>query len=167
MPHPSKGEKRSVVGTHSNTDGLLKNTSTKYNKYVATGKHELSHDISFRELCDRIGVGFFLQNKIFFSLLRQVVSWHFIFMKQKLANSFNLFFSLDWGIVVGMVEKSVVLMLFMRTRTLIVCTLNKSLFFVNLHLIHTSSGIASTPADIIYVTGNNIIVLSRPYTLSL
>lgn len=78
MPHPSKGEKRSVVGTHSNTDGLLKNTSTKYNKYVATGKHELSHDISFRELCDRIGVGFFYKIRfVFITKTSCCLAFHF------------------------------------------------------------------------------------------
>jgi hypothetical protein len=43
---------------------LLKNTSTKDNKYVVHQKLEHVDYISFKELFGRIRVGFFLQNKI-------------------------------------------------------------------------------------------------------
>ena len=56
------GEKRGTVCTHRYADCLLKNTSTKDNKYVVNQKLEHVDDISFRELFSRISV--FLQNKI-------------------------------------------------------------------------------------------------------
>jgi hypothetical protein len=42
------GQKRSAVCTHGYADCLLKNTSTKYNKYGVNQKHEHVDDISFR-----------------------------------------------------------------------------------------------------------------------
>jgi hypothetical protein len=53
------GEKRSAVFTHGYADCLLKNTSTKYNKYGVNHKHEHVDDISFIELFGRIRVVFF------------------------------------------------------------------------------------------------------------
>ena len=52
------GEKRSTVCTHRYTNCLLKNTSTKHNKYVVNQKLEHVEDISFRELFARIRVEF-------------------------------------------------------------------------------------------------------------
>ena len=52
-----------TVCTHRYVDCLLKNMSTKGNKYVVNEKLEHVDDISFRELFDRIIV-VFLQNKI-------------------------------------------------------------------------------------------------------
>jgi hypothetical protein len=54
----------STVCTHRYADCLLKNTSTKENKYGVNQKLEHVDDISFRELFGRISVFFFLQNKI-------------------------------------------------------------------------------------------------------
>jgi hypothetical protein len=48
------GEKRSTVCTHRYVNCLLKNTSTKDNKYVVNQKLEHVDDISFRELFGRI-----------------------------------------------------------------------------------------------------------------
>jgi hypothetical protein len=53
------GEKRSTVGTHRYADCLLKNTYTKYNKYVVNQKLEHVEDISFREHFGRIRVVFY------------------------------------------------------------------------------------------------------------
>ena len=54
------GEKRSTVCTHMYADCLLKNMSTKDNKYVVNVVNQkLEHvDISFRELFVRIRVVF-------------------------------------------------------------------------------------------------------------
>jgi hypothetical protein len=52
------GERRSTVCTHRYADCLLKNTSTKYNKYVVNQKLELVDDISLRELFPIIRVVF-------------------------------------------------------------------------------------------------------------
>jgi hypothetical protein len=48
------GEKRSTVCTHRYADCLLKNTSTKHNKYAVNQKLELVENISFRKLFGRI-----------------------------------------------------------------------------------------------------------------
>ena len=56
-------EKRSTACSHIYADCLLKNTSTKHNKYVVNQKLGHVDDISFRERFSRIRV-FCLQNKI-------------------------------------------------------------------------------------------------------
>ena len=53
------GEKRSTICTHRYGDCLLKNMSTKDNKYGVNQKLEHVDDISFRELFDRIRVVFY------------------------------------------------------------------------------------------------------------
>jgi hypothetical protein len=60
------GEKRSTVCTHRYADCLLKNTSTKDNKYVVIKKIEHVDDISFRELSGR--------NRVAFNKIRSVPS---------------------------------------------------------------------------------------------
>ena len=55
-------EKRRTVFTDRYADCLLKNISTKDNKYVVNEKLEHVDDISFRELFNRIRV-FVLQNE--------------------------------------------------------------------------------------------------------
>jgi hypothetical protein len=52
------GEKRSTVLPIGNADCLLKNSSTKDNKFVVNQKLGHVDDISFRELFARIGVFF-------------------------------------------------------------------------------------------------------------
>jgi hypothetical protein len=52
-------EKRTTVCTHRYADCLLKNTSTKNNKYVVNQKLEHVVDISFRELFGKIRADFF------------------------------------------------------------------------------------------------------------
>ena len=54
------GKKRGTVCTHSYADDLLKNTSTKDNKYIVNQKLEHVDDINFRELFGRIRM--FLNN---------------------------------------------------------------------------------------------------------
>jgi len=54
---PSRRE-GSTVCTHMYADSLLKNTSTKDNKYVVNQKLEHVDDISFREHFSRIRVVF-------------------------------------------------------------------------------------------------------------
>jgi hypothetical protein len=44
------------VGTDSKADCLLKNTSTKHNKYIVNQKLENVEDISLRELFGRIRI---------------------------------------------------------------------------------------------------------------
>ena len=57
-------KEKNTVGTHRSADCLLKNTSTKHNKYVVNQKVEHDDDISFREHFGRIKSILFLQNKI-------------------------------------------------------------------------------------------------------
>jgi hypothetical protein len=79
-------EKRSAVGTHCNADYLLKNMSSKYNKYVVT------ENANF--LMISVSENYVIESEWAFLFLRQGISWSFFFMKQRLANCFNLSFSL-------------------------------------------------------------------------
>jgi hypothetical protein len=58
------GEKRSTVCSHRYADYLLKNTSTKHNKYVVNQKLEHCDDISCRELFCRIRVWQYLSGTL-------------------------------------------------------------------------------------------------------
>ena len=78
-------EKRSTVCTHRYADCLLKNTSTKENKYVVNQQLEHVDDISFRELFGRIRV-IFSQNKICPFLAQEICIYngHYFFMLDQL-----------------------------------------------------------------------------------
>ena len=91
------GEKRSTVCTHGYADCLLKNTSTKHNKYVVNQKLEHVDDIIFRELFGRISVFFCLRKKdmSFPSTMYLYLRWPFFLMKHSWTNSLNLSFSLE------------------------------------------------------------------------
>ena len=128
------GQKRSAVCTHGYALCLLKNTSTKYNKYGVNQKHEHVDDISFRELFGRIRVVFF-QNKICPFLTQGICIYvgHSFFMKHSWTNSFNLSFSLEWEILVQRVKKSNVLMLLQEERGLDCMYSNRSLEVFRIH----------------------------------
>ena len=70
-------------------------------KCVVNQKLEHVDDISFRELFGRIRV-FFQRNKIYLFLAQGICIYVGLsfFMKHSWTNSLNMFFSLEWGIVV-------------------------------------------------------------------
>jgi len=91
------GEEGITVCTHRYADCLLKNTSTKDNKYIVNKKIE-HVDISFRELF-LVDSELFLQNKICPFLRQDIchyICWAFFFMKHSWINSFNLSLSFEW-----------------------------------------------------------------------
>ena len=83
---------------------LLKNTSTKDNKYVVNQKIEHVDDISFKELFGRISD--FLQNKICPFLAQGICIYvgHSLFINHNWTNSLNVSFILESGIVVERVK---------------------------------------------------------------
>jgi hypothetical protein len=74
------GERRSTVCTHRYADCLMKNTSTKENKYVVNQNLEHVDDISFRELFGRIRVMFYKIRSSLPSTRYLYLRWPFFFL---------------------------------------------------------------------------------------
>jgi len=70
-------EKRSAVGTHCNADYLLKNMSSKYNKYVVI------ENSSF--LMISVSENYVIESEWAFSFLKQGISWSFFFHEAKVS----------------------------------------------------------------------------------
>ena len=108
LPCTNKGIRRREVCFHRYADCLLKNTSTKHNKYVVNQKREHVDDINFKELSGRIRVGFYKLSTL--PMTRYVyLCWPFFYMKHSWTNSLNMSFSFEWVIVVQREGKSNVL----------------------------------------------------------